>query len=118
MTTARSQRVRPPVAAEQLTVRDWWVWSVVIVMGAADCATTAIGLSMGFAESNPVVQPLLDVAGVPALIVLKALIIMGVYVAVRRLPRPAPTVTAHALSLVWALAVGINTAAILSGGPV
>lgn len=111
------QTLRGDLEVDGTVARDVWIWTAVIVTGAADCVTTAIGLSMGFAESNPIVRPLLAVAGMPSLVVLKALIIIAVFLAVRRLPRPASSVTGHALSLVWTFAVGINIAAIVSGAP-
>lgn len=83
-------------------------WFALSVVGAADVATTVSGLSRGLAEANPAVAPIIEIGGTPALLALKAGVILVVYLATHGLPDPAPDVTAHLIALIWMFAVGSN----------
>lgn len=87
-------------------------WVAVVLVGAADVATTHVGLSVGLMEGNPLVAPAVEQWGSWFLVAFKALVIAGVYAVTWPLPRPAPAVTAEAIATVWMFAVGWNLALI------
>lgn len=83
-------------------------WATLVLVGAADIATTHVGLSVGLVEGNPIVAPFLETWGSWFLVAFKSVVILGAYAATRWLPAPWPAVTAELIAAVWMFAVGWN----------
>lgn len=98
------------------TVRpgEWWLWGLALGATVLDIVTTVVGLSVGLRESNPFAVGLMHSLGpLPAMILLKALVLSVGVVAWVTLPERYRAVIPLGLALPWLVAGFSNTALIL-----
>ncbi len=111
----------PSIPASLSAGRAWlarherWLWAAVVLALVGDLWLTAYGLSLGYAEVNPLARSVLATHGVAGLGGLK-LLALGVGVAGRSaLPRRYAPVVPLGLAVPWAFAVCSNAALLASG---
>jgi hypothetical protein len=99
--------------------------SGLFLASALDLTTTAIGLSLGLVESNPVAAPLLNEYGFIALIATKLIVsavLLGELATARHvydnheLVERGVHITIATIVLLWSAAAGWNIAIITAGG--
>lgn len=86
----------------------WLVAFLAFVVG--DSVTTAVGLSVGAVEGNPVAATVLDAAGLPGMVLLKGAIVLALYGLYLGYDRATATdVTAEAAVLLAGLGLVVTT---------
>ena len=115
--TNRMLRSTPSLAAGRtwLARHERWLWAVAALALVGDLWLTAYGLSLGYAEANPLARIALGVAGTTGLALLK-LLALGVGVAARQyLPRRYAPVVPLGLACPWLAAIASNAVLIAAG---
>lgn len=106
----------PPIATEQPSL-DWpslpsvahWAWAAALLTyGLGDVTTTAIGLSVGATEMNPVIGEVLAAFGIAGFVGVKAIEFGAGYAIYRRAPGRYAVAVPVYIAAVGAFAVAWN----------
>ena len=115
MSPLHTFRLTPAAGRAWLPRRERWLWAVAVLALAGDLWLTAYGVSLGYAEANPLARSALGVAGIAGLAGLK-LLAVAVGVAARSvLPRRYAPVVPLGLACPWVVAVCSNAVLIVAG---